>query len=194
MMPPPRRYVLGGVLSLLAAASAVDHAKFRTCQQTGFCRRHRASQVHRPYVVAPNSLQVDAAGTVEGQLHGGPFGVSLTLKLLGYADGLARLRVTETNPLHGPRWEPDDILEKDLVDHLGIIKQKDDIPSLSEASIHQHALHILSPFSNAICPCRFDAMQNRSRHECCKPRQALSTATPDTNEQGTTLRLQENPR
>ena len=49
-----------------------------------------------------------------GQLHGGPFGVPLTLRLLAYTCGVARLRITETNPLHGPRWEPTDILEEGL--------------------------------------------------------------------------------
>ena len=102
--------LLGGV----SRAVGVDHAKFRTCQQTGFCRRRRSVAHHHPYVVAPNSLTVDASGAVQGKLHGGPYGVSLTLDVLAYASGVARLRVTETTPLHGPRWEPKDILEQTI--------------------------------------------------------------------------------
>ena len=109
------RGAASAVVLLLSSAFAVDHAKFRTCQQTGFCRRHRTDEKPHPYVVAPNSLALDAAtGAVSGKLHGGPFGVSLTLTLLAYSSGVARLRVTETAPLHGPRWEPTDILESGL--------------------------------------------------------------------------------
>ena len=102
------------LLVLLGSSSAVDHAKFRTCQQTGFCRRHRGSELPHPYVVAPGSLALDSSGAVTGRLHGGPFGVSLTLRLVAYTCGASRLRITETNPLHGPRWEPTDILEAGL--------------------------------------------------------------------------------
>ena len=109
---------MGLLFALLAAllpiAAGVDHAKFRTCQQTGFCRRHRVSELPHPYVVAPGSLKLDSSGAVMGALHGGPFGVSLTLTLVAYGCGAARLRITETQPLHGARWEPTDILETDL--------------------------------------------------------------------------------
>ena len=100
--------------ALFHVVLCVDHAKFRTCSQTGFCRRRRNAAIH-PYVVAPGSLTLDkATGTVQGRLHGGEFGVSLNLHLIGYPSGVTRLRVTETNPLHGKRWEPTDILEADL--------------------------------------------------------------------------------
>ena len=106
---------LAALLLLVSEVVGVDHAKFRTCQQTGFCRRHRVEEKPRPYVVAPGSLAVDAgSGEVKGTLHGGPFGVALSLRLLAYSCGVARLRITEANPLHGPRWEPDDILEAGL--------------------------------------------------------------------------------
>ena len=96
-------------LLLAAPALGVDHAKFRTCEKTGFCRRHRTAAAH-PYVVAPGSLVLGERGAVSAQLHGGPFGVALTLDLLAFTCGVARMRITETKPLHGPRWEPDDIL------------------------------------------------------------------------------------
>ena len=103
------------LLALVAALGAVDHAKFRTCQQTGFCRRHRGTELPHPYVVAPGSLVIDGgSGEVTGTLHGGPFGVSLSLRLIAYDCGAARLRITEAHPLNGPRWEPNDILESGL--------------------------------------------------------------------------------
>ncbi len=118
-MAKSERAAIGLFAALLLAtafdvASAVDHAKFRTCQQTGFCRRHLKSDKPHPYVVAPNSLTLDGSGEVTGKLHGGPFGVSLSLRLIAYSCGAARLRITETNPLNGPRWEPTDILEAGL--------------------------------------------------------------------------------
>ena len=54
------------------------------------------------------------SGEVTGKLHGSPFGVSLSLRLIAYSCGAARLRITETNPLNGPRWSPTDILEAGL--------------------------------------------------------------------------------
>ena len=110
----PRLVLIPALLLIAQQATGVDHAKFRTCAKTGFCRRRRPADKHHPYVVAPKSLEVDAHGAVRGTLHGGEFGVSLTLTLQAYASGASRLRITETNPLHGPRWEPTDILEPEL--------------------------------------------------------------------------------
>jgi alpha 1,3-glucosidase len=105
-----RSHVAAALIALCVPAAAVDHAKFRTCDKTAFCRRHRGAEATRPWVVAPGSAVLDASGRVSAQLHGGPSGVPLTLELLGYQSGTFRLRITETKPLHGPRWEPNDIL------------------------------------------------------------------------------------
>ena len=68
-----------------------------------------------PYLVAPNSLSVSQwSGDVTAKLHGGPFGVSLNLQLIAYTCGVVRMRIVETAPLHGPRWEPQDILESSM--------------------------------------------------------------------------------
>lgn len=104
------RATVASLALLFSVALGVDHAKFRTCTQTGFCRRSRNRASHN-YVVAPGSLTLDASGALSGKLHGGPYGVSLSLSVVAYASGVARLRIVETNPLHGPRWEPTDILE-----------------------------------------------------------------------------------
>ena len=44
------------LVSLLAAAYAVDHSKFRTCKQTNFCLRKRTAEPGRAYVVGPSSV------------------------------------------------------------------------------------------------------------------------------------------
>ena len=93
----------------LPNALCVDHSKFRTCQQTNFCVRKRTAEPGRAYLVGPQSVSL-TSNVLSAELHGGPWGVPLTLQLFAYDTGVARMRITETRPLHGPRWEPDDIL------------------------------------------------------------------------------------
>ncbi|KAL1504554.1 hypothetical protein AB1Y20_010954 [Prymnesium parvum] len=107
------------LLALLLALSptpsaAVDHAKFRTCAKTGFCRRHRDAPPSRAFLIAPASLQLTPHGVLAAQLHGGPFGVPLNLTLEAYSCGVLRLRAVEASPLHGARWEAEDLLEPSL--------------------------------------------------------------------------------
>ncbi len=104
------------VLALLLAAPvlSVDRAKFRTCDQTGFCRRHRHEVPNHKYVVAPGTFLLHSDGVLRAELHGGPFGVPLALQVSAFTCGVVRMRITELNPLHGPRWEPSDILEDGL--------------------------------------------------------------------------------
>jgi len=104
------RCVTLGVIVLLAPVTCVDHHKFRTCSQTSFCRRRRPATPAREYVISPSSFALDASGRLSAQLHGGPYGVPLSLSLETYASGAVRLRIVESSPLHGPRWEPNDIL------------------------------------------------------------------------------------
>ena len=99
---------------LFGLAVGVDHSKFRTCDKTHFCRTKRHAPPSRGHVIAPGSVAL-AEGKVTAQLHGGPYGVPLTLELIAYDTGVARLRITETTPLNGPRWEPQDILLEQTV-------------------------------------------------------------------------------
>jgi hypothetical protein len=97
------------LLLWLPSVLCVDHSKFRTCQQTNFCVRKRTAEPGRSYLVGPHSVSL-SSNALTAELHGGPWGVPLTLQLFAYDTGVARMRITETKPLHGPRWEPDDIL------------------------------------------------------------------------------------
>tara|TARA_B110001452_G_scaffold197556_1_gene167493 strand:+ start:670 stop:3537 length:2868 start_codon:yes stop_codon:yes gene_type:complete len=108
-------------LSLGLFSLGVDHSKFRTCKQTNFCVRKRTAERGRDYVVGPSSIQLSST-SLTAQLHGGPWGVPLKLELLAYDTGVARMRITEVTPLHGPRWEPDDIL-LDQTAHLTPLTQ-----------------------------------------------------------------------
>ena len=97
------------LLLWLPNALCVDHSKFRTCSQTNFCVRKRTAEPGRSYLVGPQSVSL-SSNALTAELHGGPWGVPLTLQLFAYDTGVARMRITESKPLHGPRWEPDDIL------------------------------------------------------------------------------------
>ena len=67
---------------------AVDHSKFRTCAQTNFCVRKRTAEPGRAYVVGPSSISL-SSNTLSAELHGGPWGVPLTLQVLAYDTGVA---------------------------------------------------------------------------------------------------------
>ena len=51
--------------------NAVDKSKFRTCDQTGFCRRHRKHQPKSHYRVDHGSIKKET-GRVKATLVGGP--------------------------------------------------------------------------------------------------------------------------
>jgi alpha 1,3-glucosidase len=51
------------------------------------------------------------AGAVSGELVGGP--APLNFQILMYTNGVARTRIVEKKPLHGARWQPDDIVLED---------------------------------------------------------------------------------
>ena len=87
---------------------AVDRTKFRTCQQTSFCRRHRSAERGRQYLVS--GLKMDSPGVAIADLKGGPNDVPLSLSVQFYTNGVSRIRVIEKKPLHGPRWEVDGVL------------------------------------------------------------------------------------
>ena len=85
-------------------ANAVDRSKFRSCADTGFCRRHRG--VGSP----PNSYKLDMGSMTQtdGQLLGKVVAGAISLKLLISVckGGAVRVRITEDED----RWQPPDIL------------------------------------------------------------------------------------
>ncbi|KAG5181198.1 hypothetical protein JKP88DRAFT_273278 [Tribonema minus] len=83
---------------------AVDVKKFRTCQDTGFCRRNSLD---------PASLEVAENGVIRGLVAGGTSGGAppLQLEVALYESGVARVRITEAAaPNQKPRWEAEDVL------------------------------------------------------------------------------------
>ena len=140
----------GWLALLLATTQAVDRSKFRTCQDTRFCR------VHRKPPVPPPSYKVDAAGVafVDGVLR---FEVSdqvqppLLVSVAPHADsGVVRTRVVEKEK---QRWEAPDVLLSDTfeLDTKAALSKTNDGASLKLSS--GHTLEIAyDPFSVKLTP------------------------------------------
>jgi hypothetical protein len=83
---------LAGLLAL-ASVEAVDRSKFRTCKDTGFCRRHRSATEPKFTVLKESVVSHGTAGVtalLQGeQLESPP--LKLTLKF--YGSGVCRLQV-----------------------------------------------------------------------------------------------------
>ena len=88
---------------LLAAANAVDRSKFRSCGDTGFCRRHRGVPPGQSYRLDVGSI-TQSNGQLLGQVVAGA--VSLKLLISVCKGGAVRVRITEDED----RWQPPDIL------------------------------------------------------------------------------------
>ncbi len=91
----------------LQVTNAVDKSKFRTCDQTGFCRRHRKHQPKSHYRVDYGSI-VKEAGRVKATLLGGPAeAVPLPFEISFLSTGVARVRITDPSK---DRWQPPEVL------------------------------------------------------------------------------------
>jgi len=137
-------------LSLLfAAAGAVDRSKFRTCQDTRFCKTYRAAAAPPAYRVAPASVALDGGRlrfeVSEGQL------APLAVSVAPLADSVVRVRVTET-ARDKPRWEPTDVLlEPFALDSSAALETSADKATLTLASGHVVEV-AYSPFALSLAP------------------------------------------
>lgn len=97
---------------------AVDQSKFRKCEQTGFCRKYR-----KPFTdnFSPDAAFAMITNTLKLNKNKVEFKVKkmnskedtvLISSIEGLSNGAIRLRIVENSPLHGKRWEPDDILNE----------------------------------------------------------------------------------
>ena len=91
------------VLSLTNVDS-VDRSKFKSCSQSGFCKRCRAVQPGASsYEVEPGTLATTATG-LDTLLVNNNNGVKFKLSIIGLADNTFRLKINEAYPLK-PRFE-----------------------------------------------------------------------------------------
>lgn len=99
--------------TLFSSCAAVDRSKFRTCKDTGFCRKYRFdgdTSIRPGYFV--DTLSVNEHNEVEGKVMSsadGNINESLVLKVSLVNNGLFRLKITENNKV---RWQPLDLLQQ----------------------------------------------------------------------------------
>lgn len=95
------------LVALLGSATAVDKHKFRTCDMTGFCKRHRHKVPQVQYHVNPATVKgLEGKQPVTATLAGGAVPLELQVTFLG--SGIARARITDPAK---PRWEVPDVIE-----------------------------------------------------------------------------------
>ncbi|XP_071275704.1 neutral alpha-glucosidase AB isoform X2 [Agelaius tricolor] len=104
------RWPLGLTLCcLLGASLAVDRGNFKTCEQSGFCRRQRRIQPgNSPYRALLESLEL-GPDVARMRLVNEVTQVPLLLELWGLSGNVTRLRIQELNPLR-PRYQVPDVL------------------------------------------------------------------------------------
>ncbi|KAM9251658.1 neutral alpha-glucosidase AB [Cariama cristata] len=172
----------------LGATVAVDRSNFKTCEQSGFCRRQRGLQPgNSPYRALLESLQLgpDAARL---QLVNEVTKVPLLLELWGLRGNVSRIRIKELNPLR-PRFEvPDVLVEEPPVERLAVTGRDEGSLELSLGPAGHRLLVTEKPF-------RMDLLQGRELlcsvnargllfFEHLRRRRDSDTATETTTEEG----------
>ncbi|CAG0915050.1 unnamed protein product [Notodromas monacha] len=101
------------LLSVVFPAMTVDHSKFKTCDQSSFCRRNRGMQKGMSgYEVIQDSLEV-TDDAVRAMLINTKNQVEFILEITALDKNSLHLVINEKNPLH-PRYVVRDALFEDL--------------------------------------------------------------------------------
>ncbi|KAL3874005.1 hypothetical protein ACJMK2_037076 [Sinanodonta woodiana] len=98
-------------LLLISQVFGVNKENFKTCDQSGFCKRQRAMEPGKsPYVVMMDSINVKPS-KIEVQVLNKENDVRLLLEVFTLAHNTARIKINELQPLK-PRYEipPGDVL------------------------------------------------------------------------------------
>eukprot|EP00002_Diphylleia_rotans_P014810 TRINITY_DN287_c0_g2_i1.p1 TRINITY_DN287_c0_g2~~TRINITY_DN287_c0_g2_i1.p1 ORF type:complete len:902 (+),score=170.73 TRINITY_DN287_c0_g2_i1:48-2753(+) len=108
------RAVLFIAFLCVCSSLCVDRSKFRTCEQTGFCKRNRQLQANPPsasYAVLPNSVSLaEQEGRFDAIVADGRSGDLLTLRIQTLENGVFRFTLKEKEPLF-PRFLATDALD-----------------------------------------------------------------------------------
>ncbi|XP_042909479.1 neutral alpha-glucosidase AB isoform X2 [Parasteatoda tepidariorum] len=106
------QWLLSIAFLLIQIVNSVDKSLFKTCEQSGFCKRHRNIQSgHSPYYLEMSSFKIYST-SVEGVLVNSLNGVMLKLELIPLKNNMVRMKVAELNPIR-PRFEAKDALVSD---------------------------------------------------------------------------------
>ncbi|KAM6032633.1 LOW QUALITY PROTEIN: neutral alpha-glucosidase AB [Chlamydotis macqueenii] len=153
MAAAPGRRLLWAAICL-GAALAVDRSNFKTCEQSGFCRRQRRFQPgNSPYRAVLESLQLgpDAARL---QLVNEATKVPLLLELWGLRGNATRIRIKELHPPR-PRFEvPDVLVAEPPVERLAVTARDEGSLELALGPAGHRLLVTEKPF-------RMDLLQGR---------------------------------
>ncbi|OAD68408.1 glucosidase II catalytic ROT2/GLS2 [Phycomyces blakesleeanus NRRL 1555(-)] len=102
---------LASCLTLIKTVEAVKKEDFKTCSQSGFCRRNRAyaddalaqPSFKSPYIILKDSVKLGDS-KVYAEVKNTETDVLLTLDLFILQDNTARIRINEKNPIK-PRYD-----------------------------------------------------------------------------------------
>ncbi|XXQ35577.1 Glucosidase II subunit alpha [Plasmodiophora brassicae] len=83
------------VACLLGVGDAVDQGKFRTCAQTGFCRRLRDAETLGPWNVDVQSVAADVDNAALSAVLVDPKGTRVQMKVQVYVNNVVRVTVDE---------------------------------------------------------------------------------------------------
>ena len=96
------------LIVILTTINAVDRSKFRTCSDTGFCRKYRDNKT----IVDKYKYELDTSsvsqqdGYIHGKVTSSITGDKLNLYITILSSGSVRMKITENNN----RWQPSEIL------------------------------------------------------------------------------------
>lgn len=119
-------YTIFASLLLLFCVVAVDESKFKKCNQSGFCQRHRSKATklyvsivfscHFQYVIDPSSVTISDNKVIAGLIPSRVQPSDLELVATILPNDLIRVHIVEKTPLEGRvRFEADEVLISGLV-------------------------------------------------------------------------------
>lgn len=119
-------YTIFASLLLLSCVVAVDESKFKKCNQSGFCQRHRSKPTklfvsillccHFQYVIDPSSVTVSENKVVAGLIPSRVQPSNLELVATILPNDLIRVHIVEKTPFEGRvRFEANEVLMPGLV-------------------------------------------------------------------------------
>ncbi|XP_077537623.1 neutral alpha-glucosidase AB-like isoform X3 [Haemaphysalis longicornis] len=113
-------------LVVLGHVSLVDRSNFKTCNDSGFCKRNRNTKPgESPYHVQLPTVKSSSPSRVEAEVINVKNGVVLRLELIAIDDGLLRMRLNEANSAVA-RFEPKEALVENIQETDLHLEGKDD--------------------------------------------------------------------
>ena len=113
--------VLALIALMLTPAVAVDRHKFRKCQDSSFCRRHRGlDPSNKPFQYSIDKASISVSGsTMSAVVHEEASNTDLTMEMTLLDSNVVHLRLDEKNPLNeNRRYRVKDVINEKTATHL----------------------------------------------------------------------------